>query len=235
MRMGTRLCNIVEKAFQSKEQPRSSPKIIQPSPSVYTGLHICPHQEVEIIFFSFRAIRPNSPSPQSSQGPQRVFEFYPDRRKRRQAGLGEQVSGTCGTWSDPKPTHWRSGGPFLSRGPRGSHGHVPVERTHRSARPLHWVGKGGQLLAEDFLTNLNHVLSWEAGSLWNKGYIITTSITGSASTTGHVIRNIPRQDMPEQWLPWEKMQRADEAITDSLAQVGVHVSQSGANSYRRCK
>lgn len=23
--------------------------------------------------------------------------------------------------------------------------------------------------------------------------------------------------MPEQWLPWEKMQRTDEAITDSLA------------------
>lgn len=167
--MGTTLCNNVEKAFQSKEQPHCSPKIIQPSPTVYTGLHICPHQEVEIIIFSFRAIRPNSPSPQSSRDPHCVFAFCSGRRKRRQTRLGEQVSGTCHTWSDPKPTHRRSGGPFLSRGARGPHGHIPVERTHRGARPLHWVGKGGQLLAEDFLTNFDHVLSGEAGSLWKQG------------------------------------------------------------------
>lgn len=64
------------------------------------------------------------------------------------------------------------------------------------------------------------MLCWEAGSLWNKDYIITTSITGSDTTTGHVIRNIPRQDVPKQWLPLEKMHPTDEVKSLTVSRSG---------------
>lgn len=220
--MGTRLCNNVEKAFRSKEQPRSSPKIIQPSPSVYTGLHTCPHQEVEIIIFSFQAIRPNSPSPQSSQGPQCVFEFYSDWRKRRhkaqRTGLRHvshlkrpktnslEVQGALSfqevqgpPWARPRreDTPQRMSSSLSWQRWTAAHGRL-------SDKPQSRVELGGWVPVEQGLHHY-HFHHWKCLNYrtCNPEY--------------------SRQDMPEQWLPWEKMQWADEAITDSLAQVDVHI------------
>lgn len=133
--MDTTLCNNVEKAFQSKEQPHSSPKIIQPSPSVYTGLHICPHQEVEIIIFSFRAIRPNSPSPQSSRDPHCVVcvcvcillrQEEKETNKARRTGLGHMSH-----LKRPKTNSQEVRGALSFQGGQGP----PWARPHREDTP----------------------------------------------------------------------------------------------------
>lgn len=152
--MDPTLCNNVEKAFQSKEQPHSSPKIIQPSPSVYTGLHICPHQEVEIIIFSFRAIRPNSPSPQSSRDPHCVvcvcLHFAQAGGKRRQTRLGEQVSGTCQHLKRPKTNSQEVRGALSFRGGQGPPWARPrredtPRRTSSSLSWQRWTAARGRL------------------------------------------------------------------------------------------
>lgn len=71
-------------------------------------------------------------------------------------------------WVLKSPTHGRSGWALLSGWTGGTHGHVPVERTHSGTRPLHRVGKGGHLLQNHFLTNLDHVLSRERRTLCNE-------------------------------------------------------------------
>lgn len=129
MRMDTSLCNNVEKAFQSKEQPHSSPKIIQPSPSVYTGLHICPHQEVEIIIFSFRAIRPNSPSPQSSRDPHCVvcvcLHFAQAGGKGDKQGSENRSRAHVAPEATQNQLTAGPGGPFFPGGPGAPMGTSP--------------------------------------------------------------------------------------------------------------
>lgn len=206
------------KRLSNPRNSSPSSEAVQPSPAQPKCLHWTPYLSASRSGNYNFLIPSYSAKPSISTVQSRptlcVCILLRQEEKETNKSQREQISGTCHTWSEPKPTHRRSGGPFLSGGPRGSHGHIAVERTYCGARPLHWVGKGGQLLTEDFLTNFDHVLNREAGSLWNKSYIITTSITGSASATGHVIRNIPRQDMPEQWLPWEKMHWTGQAITE---------------------
>lgn len=101
-------------------------------------------------------------------------------------------------------THRRSWGSFLSWGTRSTHGHIPIERTNRCTRSPYWVGKGGHLLQDHFLTNLNHVLSREGWSLCNKSSQTphaSLEIAGSDLTVQHVLWNITEQGMLEQQLP----------------------------------
>lgn len=69
-----------------------------------------------------------------------------------------------------------TGWSLLSRGSRGAHGHVPVEWTHGSARPLHRVGKHGHLLQHHSLANLDDMLSRESRPLCEKS--ISQSVSG---------------------------------------------------------
>lgn len=62
-------------------------------------------------------------------------------------------------------THRGARGSFLPGGARSTHGYAPVERTDCSARPLHRVSEGGELLPEHLLADLDHVLSVKAGAL----------------------------------------------------------------------
>jgi len=88
-----------------------------------------------------------------------------------------------------------TGWSLLSRGSRGAHGHVPVEWTHGSARPLHRVGKHGHLLQHHLLANLDDMLSRESRPLCEKalanpsaeggGLAPATSGVGSAGTLQH--------------------------------------------------
>lgn len=71
-------------------------------------------------------------------------------------------------------TYRRPWGSFLSGGTRGAHGNVPIERTSCSTRPLYWVGKGGHLLQDHFLTDLNHMFSWKRWTLCEKSLLQTS-------------------------------------------------------------
>lgn len=65
-------------------------------------------------------------------------------------------------------THRRSWLSFLSRRTRGTHGNVSIKRTNSSTCSFHWVCKGGHLLQNHFLTDFDHMLSWECLALWKK-------------------------------------------------------------------
>lgn len=100
-------------------------------------------------------------------------------------------------------TYWWSGGSLLAGGSGGTHGHVSVERTDSGTGTFHRVGKGGHLLEDHTLADLDDVLCSKGRTL-RKGKthregeiereqasekIITTYVTGSGPSLGHGTEN----------------------------------------------
>lgn len=77
-------------------------------------------------------------------------------------------------------THSGAGGSLLSWWTRSTHGYVPIERTDCSTRPLHRVSEAGELLPENLLADLDHVLSGKAGALPDIGVFYLSTFTDEA-------------------------------------------------------
>lgn len=147
----------------------------------------------KIVAFSFQAFLPNTSALLVQSRPSQCVCVFTQAGRQKRSMYGERTalrqcvwtkrlqevrwnlkSLVCAGWFTLNnehtncKTHRRSGGSFLSGGTRGTHGHVPIERTNCSTCPLHWVGKGGHLLQDHFLTNLDHMLSGERRALCNK-------------------------------------------------------------------
>lgn len=141
----------------------------------------------KIVMFSFQAFLPNTSALLVQSRPSQCVCILLRRGDKKRTMYGECTALRRRVWAKGLQeagwhgkrwfvcaehpnfkTHGRSWGSFLSGGTRGTHGHVPIERTDCSARPLHWVGKGGHLLQDHFLADLDHVLSGQGRALCNK-------------------------------------------------------------------
>lgn len=112
--------------------------MIQPSPSVYIGLHICPHREVEIVISSFRAFQPSFSAVQSRTV---CLYFTQAGRKGSRQGLENVYLGHVSHLKQPK-AHSQEARGVLS---------VQVDRGPPLARPRR----------EDKLQHTSSSLSWQ--------------------------------------------------------------------------